>query len=269
MARERNEGNQKMKIAALQLDIEWENRSANFARVGQFAEESAKEGVDLLILPEMFSTGFSMNPRVTAEDSNGKTACFLRDLAKRHSMAIVGGLVLKGSSDKGRNAALVVARSGDDIATYTKTHLFSFMGEDRYHEPGTGPVVFDYEGMSCACFICYDLRFPNIFQAVAQQCQIFLVIASWPAARQEQWDVLLRARAIENQCYVVGVNRVGTGDGLPYSGGSAIIDPLGNVIKTQKESEALLISEINPTLVHEVREAMPFLKDSRAAFNPQ
>lgn len=252
-----------MKVAALQLDIVWEDRKANYARVREYAENAAGQGVDLLVLPEMFSTGFSMNPAVTAEPEEGPTAAFLKQLARDFHLAVVGGLVLEGTGGKGRNSALVVDKTGEALATYTKTHLFSFMDEDKHHEPGNGPVLFELGGMRWACFICYDLRFPELFRLFADKCDGVMVIASWPAARQTHWDLLLPARAVENQHYIIGVNRVGAGGGLDYTGGSAIIDPLGGVLACGRSAESLLVADISANKVTAVRKSMPFLNDRK------
>jgi predicted amidohydrolase len=124
-------------------------------------------------------------------------------------------------------------------------------------------VVFELEEMNAACFICYDLRFPELFRAVVEQCGLILVIASWPAVRHPHWDLLLRARAVESQCFVVGVNRVGEGGDLTFLGGSAIIDPIGQILARGEDRETLLLADIDPAMVAEVRSSMPFLNDRK------
>ncbi len=252
-----------MKVAAVQLDIAWEDRQANFARVRQFAKDASELGADLLVLPEMFSTGFSMNPDRTAEDEAGPTRRFLSDIARENRLYVLGGLVLRGKGNHARNMAMTFDREGQELSRYTKTHLFSHMGEDRHHEAGSGPTVFEMEGIDCSCFICYDLRFPEIFRQVADACQLVFVIASWPAARQHHWDTLLRARAIENQIFVVGVNRIGTGGGLDYEGGTAVISPNGALCAEGGSRETLVIADIAPEQVRDLRQALPFLKDKK------
>ena len=252
-----------MKVAAVQFDIAWERREANYLAVEKWAQLAGENGADLLVLPEMFATGFSLDPQITAEETTGKTAQFLSDLARRHRIAILGGLVLRGEGGRGLNSALVFDKNGVLVSAYAKTHLFSFMGEERAHLAGDGPRPFEICGTKCACFICYDLRFPEMFRAVAEEVECIFVIASWPAPRQRHWDVLLPARAVENQLYLVGVNRVGPGGGLDFTGGSAIYHPGGECLAHGGEAETLLLGEIDPVEVQRVRTEMPFLVDKK------
>ena len=253
----------KMKIAALQIDIAWENRRANFEKVSQLARQAAEQGADFLLLPEMFATGFTMNTEVSAEPLNGETTAFIRELARRNKMGVGGGLVLRRSSEKPQNCALFVDRDGEDLALYAKIHLFSYSQENEHHTPGEEPAPFRFEGIRCAGFICYDLRFPELFRAVCRDTDAVFVIASWPAVRAEHWSTLLRARAIENQLYVIGVNRVGQGDNLRYNGGTAVIDPMGAVQMETWDEEAIVWAEITPETVQNVRTVMPFLDDMK------
>jgi omega-amidase len=254
-----------MRVAALQMDIAHEDRRRNFDKVSQYAVLAGAKGVELLVLPEMFSTGFSMNPVVTAEPPDGETPGFLRRLAGEHGIAVIGGFVCQRESGRPENVALAVDRNGEDLALYAKTHLFSFMGEDRHHAAGDGPRPFAVDGIGAACFICYDLRFPELFRKVVDTCQVVFVIASWPEPRQRHWDILLQARAVENQLYVVGVNRVGEGGGLSYSGGSAVIGPGGTPAGRLDDGEGLLLADIRPEEVARVRSELPFLNDRRFA----
>ncbi len=252
-----------MKLAAVQLDIAWEQKEKNFRKVEGLAKKAKGHGAELLILPEMFATGFSMKLSLTAEEEDGETSSFLRQLARDTGMAILAGAVFKGRNGLGRNCALAVDKEGQKLATYSKCHVFSFMGEDKYHQPGEGPIFFSLGELTVSPFICYDLRFPELFRPVAADCHLMVVIASWPSARQSHWDILLPARAVENQCYFVGVNRVGTGGGLTFTGGSAVYDPLGNRIAYAGAHETIILAEINPTTVDRVRAEMPFLRDRR------
>lgn len=252
-----------MKIAAVQMDLAWEDRHANYAAARERSGQAAAAGADLILLPEMFATGFSMNPSVTAEPADGPTCGFLRALARDLGRTVVGGVVLRGPDGKGINTALAAGPGGEILAEYGKTHLISILGEDEAHAAGDAPVPFRVGDLSCACFICYDLRFPELFRLVADQCSLVLVMASWPTARQRHWDVLLQARAIENQCYVAGVNRVGEGGGLRFTGGSAIIDPLGEVLAHGGAGEGIVIADIDRKHVDRVRIELPFLRDRR------
>ncbi len=245
------------------MDIRWEDRNSNYQTVSRFAEQAADRGADFLLLPEMFATGFSMNTAYTAESEDGETASFIRETARRYGMAVGGGLVLRRANAKPENCALFVDRNGDNLAVYSKTHLFSHMGEDQYHAHGNGPVPFSFEGVRCAGFICYDLRFPEVFRSICRNTEVIFVIASWPASRSLHWETLLRARSIENQLYVVGVNRTGEGDGLDFNGGTAVLDPTGKIEAQLIRGEGIAYAEIRPEIVQNVRATIPFLNDYR------
>ena len=257
-----------MKVAAAQMDIVWHDRNANHDKARHMAEEAKKSGVDLLIFPEMAATGFSMDTSVTAESIDGPTPTLFRSLAKNLQMAIVGGFVLERKEGRPQNVSLTVDRKGADLALYAKTYQIGLLHEDQHYDPGDGPVSFPLGDMVAACLICYDLRFPELFRSLTDRCALILVIASWPAARQRHWDILLPARAVENQLYVVGVNRVGEGGGHLFTGGSSIIDPAGEIVAYGGGTETLVVGEINPQRVEQVRSDMPFLKDrKRNAFH--
>jgi predicted amidohydrolase len=235
----------------------------NYEIVADYAAEAQASGADLLILPEMFSTGFSLNPQITAETKEGPTLRFLTNLARNRRLHIIAGVALEAPRDRARNTAIVIDDRGREVALYTKMQLFSFVEEEKYHVRGTAPIVFPLFGLNCTCFICYDLRFPSLFRSVNHRCEVYFVIASWPATRQRHWDVLLQARAVENQAYVVGVNRIGKGGGLSYTGGSRIFDPLGDEIANASSDERLIFCDIDKNLVRKIRKEMPFLKDRR------
>jgi len=250
-------------VAGLQLDIVWGDKRANFERVRRFAAEAKDRGVELLVLPEMFATGFLLEPAATAEGEGGETTAFLRDLAREHGMAVVGGLVRTRRNGRGANVAIAVAPDGRVLAEYSKTHLISLYGEGAAHEAGAAPRPFAFAGVEMACFICYDLRFPELFRLVAAGTSIVLVIASWPSLRQRHWDLLLPARAVENQQFVVGVNRVGSGGGHAFIGGTAIYDPLGNELAHGGDAEGLVVAELDLDLVAKARAGLPALGDRR------
>jgi len=252
-----------MKIAAVQMNLAWEDRAANFDRARLFSEAAAAEGAEFIVLPEMFATGFSMNPGATAEDPDGLTPTFLRTLARDLGVTVLGGYVQRAEDGKGANTALAVGPDGEILAAYIKTHLIGILGEDTAHVAGEGPVTFPLGGGMATSFICYDLRFPELFRLVAEDHHLICVMASWPAARQAHWDLLLQARAIENQVFVLGVNRVGHGGGLEFLGGSAIIDPLGRTLVHGQDIEGLVMADIDFHLVDTVRADLPFLGDRR------
>lgn len=248
-------------LALIQMDIQWHDRPANFATARRLALKAKEEGADVLVLPEMFATGFSMETAITGEPLTGETPAFLRSLASEFGMGVVGGFALQHGRETPRNVALAVDPRGDDTALYTKIHRIGLLEEDLHYAPGTLPVPFDLNGLPSACFICYDLRFPELFRCVADACSLVLVIASWPSPRQEHWDLLLRARAVENQCYVAGVNRVGHGGGHDFTGGSVVLDPLGECLAHAGDREALITATVDPERVREVRKSFPFLRD--------
>ena len=253
-----------MKIAAVQMDLAWEDREANYASARRWAGEAATAGASYIVLPEMFATGFSMDPSITAEAADGPTPSFLQKLAGELQVTVSAGYVRKTATGKGVNTALTVGPDGQVLARYAKTHLIGILGEGNAHEAGDGPVVFPVEDLRCSGFICYDLRFPELFRLVADKVQLMTVMASWPSTRQTHWDTLLRARAIENQCYVLGVNRVGSGSGLDFDGGSVIINPLGEVIsELAQREEGIVVADVFADDVADVRTRFPFLADRR------
>ncbi|MDD5307060.1 MAG: carbon-nitrogen family hydrolase [Deltaproteobacteria bacterium] len=252
-----------MRVALAQIDVVTGDRAANHGTAERMADEARASGADLLVLPEMFATGFVMDPAATAEPLEGPTPALLRRLAREHRLAVVGGFAQQAAGGRARNVALAVDRDGRDLALYAKTHLFAFLNEHLHHEPGDAPAPFTLDGARMACFICYDLRFPELFRLVADECCVVIVIASWPRERQAHFDLLLRARALENQCFVLGVNRVGEGGGLPFAGGSVVVDPLGQAIASGGERAGLVVADVDLGRVDEVRRAMPFLADRR------
>jgi predicted amidohydrolase len=252
-----------MKVAAAQMDITWHDRSANYEKARQMAAQAKKAEAELLILPEMFATGFSMDTSITPESLQGHTPTFLRNLARELSLAMVGGFVLARDHGGPQNVSLAVDRNGNDLALYAKIHQIGLLEEDKSYEPGDWPVTFTLGELNTTCFVCYDLRFPELFRLVVDKCELIIIIASWPAVRQPHWDLFLRARAAESQCFVVGVNRVGQGGDLNFIGGSAIIDPLGQVLAHGGDEETLIVADIDPAKVAEVRSTMPFLKDRK------
>ncbi len=252
-----------MKLALAQMDIAWHDRDQNYRTARRLSVKAKQLGARSVILPEMFSTGFSMDTGITAESLFGPTPSALRSLASELGLWVVGGFALACENDFPQNVALAVTPAGHDTALYAKIHLIGLLDEDRHYGPGSGPALFDLEGVRTACFICYDLRFPELFRFVADDCDLILVIASWPEPRQAHWEALLKARAIENQCYVAGVNRVGRGGGHEFAGGSVILDPLGQVAAQAEADETVITADIDPERVSEIRKDFPSLHDRR------
>ncbi len=255
-----------MRIAAVQHDIDWCDRTATFARVEPLVAAAAAAGARLILLPEMFSTGFAVGEEI-AEPEGGPSSTFLVESARRHGVWMGGScpeLPEPVDGDPRPYNSFVLAAPDGMVHRYRKIHPFTFAGEDRHFRGGDQWVTVEVEGLRVSLFVCYDLRFANEFWALAPDTDVYLVPASWPAARRHHWRSLLVARAIENQAYVVGCNRVGSGGGLDYAGDSAIVDPLGEVLAGAAGTESLLIADVSAERVAEVRQQFRFLPDRRA-----
>jgi predicted amidohydrolase len=255
-----------MQVVCCQLNIVWENKPTNYATVRSMLATADPAAGALVVLPEMFSTGFSMNVAGIAEGVPSETVGFLSDTARAFGVWLIGGVVTVGADGRGRNEAVVVDPSGDEVARYQKIHPFTFGEEGEHYSGGDAVTTFDWHGVTVAPFICYDLRFPEAFRvAVKRGAQLFPVIANWPAAREAHWIALLRARAIENQAYVVGVNRCGEDPVLAYSGRSLIVDPQGEIVADVGNAAGILKAEIDPEVVTAWRARFPALRDMRFA----
>lgn len=252
-----------MKVAGLQLDITWQQPHTNLERAELWIRRAADEGATLITLPEMFATGFSMEV-ARAAAAREETEALLCRLATSLEVTLIAGTaqVVEEGAGRGANVALVVGPTGD-VSTYHKIHPFSFAGEHERYRGGDQVLTVSCGGVHVSPFVCYDLRFPEIFRAVAESSHLLVVIASWPDLRGHAWRSLLMARAIENQCYVLGVNRVGEGGGQTYRGDSMLIDPLGEVLSSGRGSEMIVGGVVDPAHVEQVRGRFPFLKDRR------
>jgi predicted amidohydrolase len=259
-----------VKVAGVQHDIVWEDPPANFARLAPRIAEAAGGGARLVILTEMFSTGFSMDVDRVAEPVDGPSTQFLVEQAAEHRVWVCGSLP-ELAPDRSPVQALpfnqlVLASPTGAVHRYAKIHPFTYAREQEHYRAGAEHVTVDVEGVRVTLFVCYDLRFADEFWACAHDTDCYVVVANWPERRREHWRTLLRARAIENQAYVVGVNRVGQGDKLDYVGDSSIIDPLGEVLVEATGSESVIHAEVDPARVVEVRTRFPFLADRRPPF---
>lgn len=269
-----------MKTAICQLEIIWEDKAANLKKAAAFLESAAAQGAELILFPEMSLTGFSMHTERTAEQPDetgfGESVRQMSELARRAHIAAGLGWVKsvvqsdnltetsieKSGIQKAENHYTIIGPDGMVLADYTKMHPFGFAGEDLYFSSGTSLEIFEAAGRRCSCFICYDLRFPEIFQAVSAEAEIIFVPANWPARRREHWNSLLKARAIENQVYMLGINCVGEQEGQRYCGDSQIIAPTGEVIAFLSEQEGLLLCEI-PDDVAGIRADFPVRRDRK------
>lgn len=254
-----------MEIIGLQWNLEWENKAANFARASELTAEAAPMPGALVVLPEMFATGFSMNVAGIGEETAGESLAFLSSLARRHEIFVTAGIVTRSGSGRGFNEAVTVDPDGRERARYRKMHPFRYGGEDGSYDAGSAPALWRWRDVMVAPFVCYDLRFPEIFRlGAAAGAECFVVIANWPAARIEHWRVLLRARAIENQAYVLGVNRCGADPKLNYPGSTLAVDPHGNLLGELGDGDGALKVEMDPEAVRTCRRKLPFLRDLRA-----
>ena len=251
-----------MKIALCQLDMAWEDKAATKQRIlSLMSDSSPRDRIDWVVFPEMTLTGFSMNTAKTTLDD--KDLEFFAQLARRHQACVSFGGV-----QGGRNDLITMDAAGRIISTYSKVHLFSVGKEAASYRAGARPERFILNNLSVLPAVCYDLRFPYLFWNEAARADLFVVIACWPAQRAEHWMRLLQARAIENQCYVVGVNRAGQDPLLSYNGNSMIFDPMGKVLLDCRQDEGLFVAaaEVDQALVTQTRERLPFLKDRRPDF---
>jgi predicted amidohydrolase len=250
-----------VRVALAQMDLAWEDVLENHRRAARLLEQAAAGRARLALLPEMFSTGFSMDSRRIAQPPGGPSESFLREQAARLGLWILASVPESGEPSP-RNMALLVSPDGS-VVRYAKIHPFSYAGEDRVYAAGDRVVTAEIDGVRVTPFVCYDLRFPEPFRTAAADTDLFAVVANWPDQRREHWRALLRARAIENQAYVVGVNRAGDGNGLHYAGDSAAIAPLGETIVEADEREQVLFCDVDPEVVMKLRTRFPALEDRR------
>lgn len=247
-----------MKVALIQTKLIWENPQANR---NHFEEKinAITAKVDLIVLPEMFSTGFSMNPIEVAESMQGETVTLMQSLAKAKNSAITGSLIIK-ENDNYYNRLVFVFSSGE-LQFYDKRHLFSLAGEDKVYTAGNQKLIVDYLGWKICPLVCYDLRFP-VFSRNVEEYDVLLYVANWPKVRINAWDVLLKARAIENISYAIGVNRTGLdNNNFEYNGHSQAVDFLGDYILEPQENEGVFIVELNKEKLLETRKKLGFLND--------
>ena len=247
-----------MKVALIQSSLFWENPTANR---NYFVEiiNAITEKIDLIVLPEMFTTGFSMNPNSIAETMQGETIQWLKSLAKAKNGAITGSLIIK-EIDNFYNRLVFVFPSGE-IQFYDKRHLFSLAGEDKVYTSGNEKLIIEYLGWKICPLVCYDLRFP-VFARNVEDYDLLIYVANWPKPRINAWDILLKARSVENMCYTIGVNRIGfDNNNFEYVGHSQVVDFIGNYILEPQETEGVFIVELNKEKLLETRKKLGFLND--------
>lgn len=251
-----------MKISLVQFSPKWEGKSFNMKKILALMKSKSALG-DIIIFPEMTLTGFTMNASAMAEDLKSETVAFFSQIAKSYHINVFAGIIEKD----GRNYFNTLAHLnsvGELKAKYRKIHPFSFSTENKYYKGGKLPTIIALSGIKIGLSICYDLRFPELFRFYAKEGATLVInIANWPDTRIDHWRTLLKARAIENQCYVAGVNRVGNDIKLHYNGFTSLFDPMGKEIATIENKEAIVTAEIDTKYVKEIRKKLPFLKDMR------
>ena len=246
-----------MKVGIIQHDIVWGKPAENRLRLQQQIE--AQLGVDLYVLTEMWSTGFATEPTGLAERDDASLQ-WMKQMAQQQNAAIAGSIAME-ENGKFYNRLYFVKPDGS-VAAYNKRHLFAYGGEDKYYERGTERVVVEWRGIRMLLMVCYDLRFP-VWMRCRNDYDAIICVANWPTVRIEAWKTLLRARSIENQCYVIGANRVGHDENCEYCGESAIIHPYGHAIaECERDKEGSLQALLDMEKLREFRKKFPVLKDA-------
>ncbi len=254
-----------MKIACIQLDVAFAEPKKNFQNVQKYIEKVASEGAELVVLPEMWNTAYALTKLEQLADIEGnQTKKFLSELARTHHVHIVGGSVSTKKGSNFYNTMYVYSNEGNLVAEYDKAHLFRLMDEHLYLQAGNQENVFSLGSIQAGGVICYDLRFPEWLRAHALAgAKVLFVPAQWPKARIDHWKILLQARAIENQCFVIAVNRTGVDPNNQFNGQSMIIAPWGKVLWTGAEEEGYAVIDVDFSEVEEVRTRIPVYEDRR------
>lgn len=254
-----------MKIALIQTSLVWENPKANRENFTKLIN-GTEETIDIIVLPEMFATGFTMQPAHVAETMDGDTVQWMKDMAKIKNCAITGSLAIEVNGTY-YNRLFFIEPNGE-LHFYDKRHLFSLAGEDKQYSPGANRLIVSYRGWRICPLVCYDLRFP-VFSRNTQEFDLLLYVANWPTVRVVAWNALLKARAIENMCYVAGVNRIGQDyNGHDYPGQSQVIDCLGAYAEPPLPNEGVFVVELDKENMLATRKKLGFLND-RDSFNFQ
>lgn len=257
-----------MRVAVTQMDISWEDKEKNKIKCEELIKKAVSENADLIVFPEMTLTGFTMNIEIMGEEKTGKpteTEVYFLELSEKYSMAIAFGYILL-KDGKAKNM-LEIVQNGKTIFEYAKIHPFSYGNENKFYTGGDaisyGELYLENdEKVNIGGFICYDIRFPEVFQISSEKNEMIFVIANWPESRIDHWFTLLKARAVENQCFVVGVNRTGMGNGIKYIPSSVIYDPKGKRLTENSDSE-IMFADMNMDMLRKYREEFPVKKDRK------
>jgi predicted amidohydrolase len=249
-----------MNISVIQPDTAWEDKSLNFRNLSRIITPLFNK-TDIVILPEMFNTGFSMNPGKLGESPEGETREWMINIARKGNFGLCGSYIVKENTNYFNRWIFVSPEN--EVCHYDKRHLFSMGGEDRLFTAGKSRLVFEFRGVKIAPYICYDLRFP-VWSRNREGADLIIYSANWPVSRKNVWNILMKARAIENQCYVAGSNRIGTdGAGIEHCGDSMIVSPKGEILSSAgKDEECIVSAEISLTDLSAFRKKFPVLNDA-------
>ncbi len=252
-------------VHGLQFDLAWEDAAANRQTVAERLAAQAPEAGSLVVLPELFTSGFTMNAAAVAEAADGPTHAFLSRTAGAAGCWVVAGLAVRGMDGRVTNQAVVHGPKGELVGRYSKQRPFTPGGEAVHYQAGSGPFLFRWGLVTVAPFICYDLRFPELFREAARRGrpELYVVIANWPEKRIGHWLKLLQARAIENQAYVLGVNRVGADPSHLHPGRSVVANPWGDVVADAGEAAGFVTANLDMVALRDYRTKLPFLADLR------
>ena len=252
-----------MRIALGQIDMGFEEKEKAMALCSQLMAEAKEKGVDFMVFPEMTLTGFSLNPETYGENrKDSKTMAFFREEAKKNGVAVCYGLPVH-EDGVSTNHCILLNENGEQLADYAKIHPFSFGAEAEHYIGGSELQFCEVKGVPISPLICYDLRFPEPFQVLSEKSKVITVIASWPTTRREHWMTLLKARAIENQCFIIGVNRSGDGGGLSYIGDSMAVSPTGEVLAHVEGGNGITVVDIDLAEVDAYRSTFPVKADRK------
>ena len=251
---------QDLKVTIIQSELVWEDIDANLAEFDQKIND-IQEDAHLIILPEMFTTGFSMNPANLAQGMDGSAVKWLQEKSRQKNVDIAGSVII--NADGNFYNRLLWAKPDGRLLTYDKRHLFRMLGEEKVYSAGDKTIIVQLHGWKISPFICYDLRFPAWTRNISNRFDLAIFVANWPGRRSLHWKALLQARAIENLCYVIGVNRVGTdGNGLTYSGDTCVIDPAGNILFQKAHAACTHTAQLSYSKLQEYRKSFPAWMDA-------
>lgn len=259
---------QRLIITIIQTDLKWEDKQGNLNMIEEKIR-SIREKTNIVVLPEMFSTGFSMRPEALAETMDGPTVTWMKNISREKNIILAGSIIIQ-EDDQYFNRFLWVLPNGQ-LGVYDKRHCFSLAGEDQHYTPGNKRTIASVGGWKINLQVCYDLRFPvwsrqqiqqDPEKEISPEYDVLIYVANWPEKRIHAWRTLLQARAIENQCYVIGVNRVGhDGNSLYHTGNSMVVDPLGAVMYEKADEEDIHTIALERSHLDEVRKQLPFWSD--------